>query len=100
MLIPIGLDRNEVRRNPWISYGIIAVNVLVFLGLWFALGRSDVPARATEKMQAVVQYLFAHPSLRIPADLDPLFGASAKNSLERARQESLRRGAPVEWVVR
>jgi membrane associated rhomboid family serine protease len=100
MLIPVGLDKNEVRRNPWISYGIIAVNVLVFLGLRVALERSDVSARATQKMQAVVEYLFDHPYLRVPADLQPFFGASGKNALERARQDSLRRGAPVEWAVR
>jgi membrane associated rhomboid family serine protease len=101
MLIPIGLEKNEVRRNPWISYGIITINVLVFLSLWFALRHSTVPARANEKLQNVLQYLFEHPYLNVPAQLEPYFGPSGKSLLLRKREEYAQRTAPpVEWAVR
>jgi membrane associated rhomboid family serine protease len=31
LLIPIGLDEEEVRRVPWVSYALIAANVAVFV---------------------------------------------------------------------
>src|SRR3954467_10609561 len=34
MFIPTGLDKNLVRRPPWVTYVIIAVDVAVFLLMW------------------------------------------------------------------
>jgi len=52
MLIPIG-DDNPVERFPYVNTTIIAVNVLVFLGLWF---RADYVAFV--KMYALIPELF------------------------------------------
>src|SRR5438445_3692479 len=101
MLIPVGLDRSEVRRNPWISYAIVTINVAVFLVLWIAARNSDVPARANQKLQAVVQYLFEHPYLQIPAELEPYFGPNGRRLLENARQDYRERvGPPLEFAER
>lgn len=100
MLIPVGLDKTEVRRNPWISYAIIAINVVVFVVLWAAMRASDAPERASEKLRDTVGYLSKHPYLQTPASVERLFSADGKRELEQARQEALRRGIPVEWEVR
>src|SRR6266508_3045822 len=42
MFIPIGLDESKVRRTPWITYGLIGANVLIFVVLWFAQQQSDL----------------------------------------------------------
>lgn len=34
MFIPIGLDQNEVRRTPWVTNAIIALDVAVFVLMW------------------------------------------------------------------
>ena len=49
LILPIGQEHGEVRRQPWVSYAIIGLNVVVFAFLWAASIRSDVPARFEEK---------------------------------------------------
>src|SRR5215472_15940579 len=101
MLIPVGLEKNEVRRHPWISYAIVGINVVVFLALWLQTRESDVPQRATEKLVSTVQYLEEHPYLNVPQELEPFLGATGRTQLARARENYLRRtGTPVEWAVR
>ena len=39
MFIPIGLDEDEVRRTPWVSYVIIGTNVLVYVLLFLSGAR-------------------------------------------------------------
>ena len=97
LVIPIGKEHGEVRREPWVSYAIIAVNVVVFLFLWIASMRSDVPARFEEKAREITEYVAQNPHLRIPPELAPLFGHRAMQILENVRSTA---PAPVEFVVR
>jgi len=101
LFIPIGLEKNEVRRNPWVSYAIIAINVCVFLFLFFATLRSDVHARVEAKTRDVADYLFKNPYLQIPAELVPYCGPQVREMLEGARRDYSRVTAPpVQFVVR
>lgn len=43
LLIPIGLDKDEVRRTPWVSYCLIAVNVAVFVWEWIDVSGGGSP---------------------------------------------------------
>jgi hypothetical protein len=61
MFIPIGLDQDKVRRTPWISYGLIGINVLIFTVLWFTQEQSGFSQRAQELSRSVSTYLFEHP---------------------------------------
>jgi membrane associated rhomboid family serine protease len=68
MLIPIGLDKTEVRRTPWITYGLIAANVLIFVGLRMAQQESDLESPilrwafvpATPDALHLLTYMFVH----------------------------------------
>jgi membrane associated rhomboid family serine protease len=96
LVIPIGKDHGEVRREPWVSYGIIAVNVLVFVFLWIASLRSDVPARFEGKANEITAYLVQNPHLTVPPELVPFYGRQSLQALESSRAMST---PPVEWVV-
>ncbi|MDQ5859254.1 MAG: rhomboid family intramembrane serine protease, partial [Acidobacteriota bacterium] len=97
IIIPVGQEHGEVRREPWVSYTIVAVNIVVFAVLWIASLRSDVPARFEAKAKEVTEYLGRNPYLTVPAELVPFYGRRAISLLEQ-------RGAvtppPVEWAVR
>jgi len=97
IVIPVGQEHGEVRREPWVSYAIVAFNVAIFAFLWIASLRSDVPARFEAKATEVTEYLARNPYLTVPPELVPLYGRRAIALLEE-------RGAstqpPVEWVVR
>ncbi len=72
MLIPIGQEDSIVRRQPWVSYGLLAANVLFFL-MTSAAGpgaawRNEVVAKINE----MVVYFQERPYLRLPPDLAAL----------------------------
>jgi len=97
LIIPVGQEHTEVRRQPWVSYGIVTLNVLIFLFLWLASMRSDVPARFEAKAKEVTEYLVRNPYLSVPPELAAFYGNRALQLLEQAREVS---SPPVEWVVR
>jgi len=97
LILPIGQEHGEVRRQPWVSYAIIGLNVVVFAFLWAASIRSDVPARFEEKAREVAEYLVRNPYLTVPPELVPFYGRRALQLLEPARRATT---PPVDWVVR
>ncbi len=84
ILIPIGRDETEVRRNPWVSYAIIAINVLVF-----GLVNLGVERVHVEKLEAkhleLVDYIQAHPYLQLPESVKPYFHQSLPGEMTAAR---------------
>ena len=100
MFIPIGLDKDEVRRTPWVTWTLIASNVLIFLVLWIAQSGSGLPARFEEQSKAVFDYLSSHPYLEIPPELGSRLGEEDLQRLARARQEMAKsRATPPEWEI-
>lgn len=67
MLIPIGLDKTEVRRLPWITFGIIIACFVVFV--LTGLGGTTNEEEAAEAWERGVAYFREHPYLEIPQDL-------------------------------
>jgi len=71
ILLPIGRDDAEIRRHAWVSYAIIAVNVLVFIVT------SMAERRIASTWQEAVQYHAQRPYLDTPENLPKLPGAVA-----------------------
>lgn len=97
LLIPVGQENSEVRRNPWVSYSIIAANLVVFLFLFAASQRSNVPERFRVKAREVAEYLGRNPYLTIPPELAPLVTEEGLALFAEARASAPR---PIDWVVR
>jgi len=104
MLIPTGVVENEVRRTPWVSIGLLALLVLVFL--------SGVRGGVTKKqareygqgLRRTVEFWFQHPWLRAPQGLDDAVGGELFEKLSRAAAQGRaaaerRRLVPVSTVV-
>lgn len=65
LLLPIGRDDAEIRRHAWVSYTIVAVNLLAFL--FTALSEtSSSSAEINRQWEAALRYHFAHPYLQTP----------------------------------
>jgi membrane associated rhomboid family serine protease len=99
LFIPVGLDKSEVRRIPWVSFSLIGVNILVFVLLWMSSLQSSVKEELSGKAEAVAQYLGQHPYLKVPYELEPYLDASSRHQLEDA-QAAASRTRPVDYVVR
>src|SRR5260370_29394088 len=99
LFIPIGLDKSEVRRIPWVSFALIGVNILVFLSLWMSSLQSPVRGELSQKSEAVAQYLGQRPYLKVPYELEPHLDAYSWHRLQEARGAASRPRPPV-YVVR
>jgi membrane associated rhomboid family serine protease/tetratricopeptide (TPR) repeat protein len=72
MIIPLSHDSGEVRRQPWVTYGIILSCVLVFL-VTHVFNR-DISADAERLVREAVEYWAAHPYLEAPPRLAGITG--------------------------
>ena len=85
ILIPIGRDDAEIRRHAWVSYTIIALNVLMFVAIETASRPSKVMG-IQRGLNEAGDYLIAHPYLKIPPELEPMIDEKGRTWLaERAR---------------
>jgi hypothetical protein len=84
LVIPIGQENGEVRREPWVSYGIVAFNVLIFVFLWFASNGSDVPAKFEAQARVVTDYLIRNPYLTVPPEMTAFYGRRGLQLLDHA----------------
>jgi membrane associated rhomboid family serine protease len=97
LVIPIGQENGEVRRQPWVSYGIVAFNVLVFAVLWFASTGSEVPSKFEAQARVVTDYLIRNPYLTVPPELTAFYGRRGLQLLDHAKSVAPR---PEAWIVR
>ncbi len=69
LFIPIGLDQTTVRRLPWVSFAIIAANLVVFLGVGASARSAEEEIR--QRSQEVMAYWALHPYLAFPTKMLP-----------------------------
>src|SRR5258706_1668114 len=77
ILLPIGRDDAVIRRHAWVSYVIIALNILV----WLAMSTFDSSGGyATVEQQWVrtMRFYVAHPYLQLPPSIENLVPATLK----------------------
>lgn len=84
MLIPIGRDDAEIRRHAWVSYAILALNIIAFIVL------GVVERGATSSLELrwrdAIEYHVAHPYLRTPKLMAELIGPQGVAQLQQMRE--------------
>ncbi|HYO79605.1 MAG TPA: rhomboid family intramembrane serine protease [Thermoanaerobaculia bacterium] len=83
LLIPIGRDEAEIRRHAWVSYAIIALNVIAFVATGIAMRRSAMESVAGQ-WESAFNYYAARPYLEPPPELDAAIPDEAREELEAA----------------
>src|SRR5437868_15695 len=83
ILLPIGRDDAVIQRHAWVSYVIIALNIVVFIAMSMA-EHGQAADRAQAEWRATMQYYIEHPYLRMPADVEPLVPAKVRNIVRGA----------------
>ena len=100
ILIPIGRDDAEIRRHAWVSYIIIALNILAFVAVETA-SRSSKMIELQQKWNEVGAYLMKRPYLEVPPSIEPMLNSGAKVYLNESRRAIERTGGkPVTSIVR
>ncbi len=81
MLIPISHEDSTVRRQPWITYALIAACTGIFIYTHHVMGGA-AEHRLLQTYTEVVQYFSEHPYL----DLDPRFEKLVGDEIVQIRQ--------------
>jgi membrane associated rhomboid family serine protease len=98
MLIPVGQENNEVRRHPWVSYAIIALNFLVAIPV-FHQDAAEAP-ELDRLVQAADDYLSQHPYLTLPPEIARFYRPSEVLRQQQTRQQREAQGALPPSAVR
>lgn len=90
MLIPVGQENAVVRRDPWVAYAIILLNLLVAAPVFLLQ-----PARAAtirDSARRFQEYVVQHPYLEVPAELRPLVPPEILGKLAQIRAQASQLG--------
>jgi membrane associated rhomboid family serine protease len=100
LIIPLGNENNMVRRHPWVTYGLLAANFVVFV-LTVAAGPGQVwESRFNAKFDEIVEHISERPYLELKKDLAVYCNDACEESLQEARREAVARGrVPARIVV-
>jgi len=80
-IIPVGHESNEVRRLPWITFGIMALCLVVHIFLSMDVGARQ--NRLGSTAEELVRYYFNHPYLELNPEIKKLiFGGGNKDRFE------------------
>jgi membrane associated rhomboid family serine protease len=103
VIFPISHDESTVRRWPWITLTIVALNIAVFVG---TRGRIQAEnARAGQATAAALEYYLQHSYLAAPADLralaptgptTPVGTSTSPEDFERTQREVLGKSGAFE----
>ncbi|HEX9983719.1 MAG TPA: rhomboid family intramembrane serine protease [Thermoanaerobaculia bacterium] len=96
ILLPIGRDESEIQRHAWISYFVIAANILVFILTGYA-ERGSRMARIERQWDAAFRYAAERPYLKLPPEMVRLLPAAMQAQM-RVAEKSVPR--PSERRVR
>jgi membrane associated rhomboid family serine protease len=102
MLIPLRHENMEGRRWPVVTFGLIALNVLIFLGThWKIMEETKDPARVQVRAHLILLAAM-HPDLNMTSDVQALIKEIQKRIPEDAWKElaSTRRPFEDEWDER
>src|SRR5262245_10223937 len=86
LLLPIGREERPIRR-PWLSLGLVALNVAAFVLMWLGTDESRVLLRQGQ----LRTFLADHPDLAPPADLARWFDQDDLATLGKTRSASVSR---------
>lgn len=87
LILPVGLEKNEVRRIPWVSATLIAACVLIHLVL--SVSTAGTERETSERLEEAFRYLAQRPYLSVPTDLEEMLTDEGWSYLEEGREAFL-----------
>jgi membrane associated rhomboid family serine protease len=86
LVIPIAQVDNVVRRQPWVSYTLLAVNIVLSTVLMVVFHRPTLMAAAEQRVDEVVREVSSRPYLSVPPRLTPWLAPEVLRELAERRK--------------
>src|SRR3990172_13031742 len=83
LLLPYAHERQTVQRLPWITFGLIALNVLIFLITTYGSGGVN---EGDQSLYQFREYIASHPYLKIPTEMEQFFDEQELDQLAALRE--------------
>ena len=101
LIIPLGNENSTVRRHPWVTYGLLALNIGIFALTAISGPGPQLRSQFNTKMNEIGEFLDERPYLSLPRDLTVYCDAECDERLDELRQHYVSTGrVPVEPIVR
>lgn len=91
-LLPVGHSSSTVRRQPWISYIIIAANVLIFF--LFTQSYTD-PHAVQQHVEDIAEHIKTHPEVELSPTLREILPGDLLQEYDTARRRSQKAAAKL-----
>ena len=92
IIIPVGHESNEVRRLPWITFGIMALCLIVHIFLSLDVGAKE--NQLGSSAEELVTYYFDHPYLELNPEIKKLLFSGGDEERLEAVISAYRQMAP------
>jgi len=93
IILPVALDKSEVRRTPWVTWVLMGACLAVHLALTLLGGGAD--REASQRIEESLRYLGEHPYLTPPSVVVELLGGEGQEELARLAANWAARSEPV-----
>jgi membrane associated rhomboid family serine protease len=86
IILPISHEQQTVQRLPWITFGLIAINIIVFFLI--ASDRRDSEAAMDQKYDQLITYYIVHPYLEFPENVRKFLNDSENRRIDDLNEAS------------
>ena len=90
IIIPVGHESNEVRRLPWITFGIMAICLIVHIFLSMDVGAKE--EKLWSSAEEYITYYFNHPYLELNPEISAFDVSSYVSPYRFALNQATRSG--------
>jgi len=84
ILLPVAHEQQKVQRLPWITFALIAINVVVYLIT--SPGHDDNQREINEKYDQVVKFYVQHPYLEFPDSMNQFLTQNELQKIEAMKE--------------
>ena len=92
IIIPVGHESNEVRRLPWITFGIMALCLVAHIFLSMNVGAKE--KQLGSSAEEYITYYFSHPYLELNTEIEELMFSGANEERLEAMLTAYRQMVP------
>ena len=86
IFLPISHEQQNVQRLPWITFGLIALNVIVFF--LTTAGRSDTESSFNQKYDHLLRYYMERTYLEFPKSMREYFSEKDNEKIDLLTESS------------
>lgn len=96
VLLPYAHEKQTLQRLPWVTFGLIALNFLIFLFTHYAADIDEKQLNAD--LSKFYEYYYSHPYLHVPVEMQELLAPRENDQLELLKQGHELTGVPDDTI--